>query len=758
MERHGRSLLLESDRTAEEQERLASAMATARREYPERIHQKGKALDRLISPYNSFDVMSQVMLVNLMVGPDELKEGPAEKETAIIEYVCLLCVKGPFNPGSSRLIPGEVLERVNSEAKAILDLTLWWYMTEAFDEDARERAGELLEARYLTVLDSLFVRNPGYAVHRDAVLRQLFSEPWTDELLRKRLGLTITEQLKVAEAVEQWTNDRLYEHLAESAAALKQAQREVALYRRKRKVTGGLPVQVLRKLGAMKPSEAKQSLTNVACSYFLDAIGDRQSFAAEQMASHCGLEPRPVEKFLEHMSLTFGYEENFSYLPSATNPLLDRPIVKHERQYLCPVPYQLGWALKKRIEEMLTTTKQWQRYERRRASVLTDLTVDVLRKALSAPDSYSNLVYTVTEGGRSKRVELDGLVKCDTHLLLAEFKAGAFTKPALRGAPRRLRTDLKKLVADAHAQATRAYEYIQVSDAAAFTEPAGRTIIVEKSALDKTYLVNVTLDPVGPLQPYLHRLTGSSIFPETVPWSVWVLDLMAICDLIDMPATFFHYLQRRQRLSEVRFVTSSDELDYFMHYLKEGLSFEGIPWEGIHQVQIGTYTAEADRYFLTKRREAKPQQLMPTLLREILEEMQGTRKPGYMSASTGVLELDTESREEFCRRFALVRQRTRKDKSRHDFTFLFGQHGPAESHFGLTVITTPLLPDEQIKAELGSYCALKKYQTKAAYWVGLGCCPMTPNYIDALCILKYAWVFDQNMDEQAAARLKPLPQ
>ncbi len=137
----------------------------------------------------------------------------------------------------------------------------------------------------------------------------------------------------------------------------------------------------------------------------------------------------------------------------------------------------------------------------------------------------------------------------------------------------RLRTDLKKNVADAFDQAQRAARYVQSCNECRFKEEkTGRELVIKKADVQRTFFLTSSLRLLANVAIYLAWAKPLGLFAVgEYPWSVSLADLETIADFVEGPDVFLHYIERRlaAQLGQTEIV--GDEIRLFGAYLKTRL-------------------------------------------------------------------------------------------------------------------------------------------------------------------------------------------
>ena len=115
------------------------------------------------------------------------------------------------------------------------------------------------------------------------------------------------------------------------------------------------------------------------------------------------------------------------------------------------------------------------------------------------------------------------------------------------------------------------------------------------------------------------------------------MDLTVISEIVEFSSQFVHYIQRRLRPIELGWVNAHDELDWFGHYLLEGLYFDDLKEnkdeDFIYNLLSYSWIFDDYYFYVTGPLQTpvkKPAQRMPKLMREILAELDKHHDYGYL--------------------------------------------------------------------------------------------------------------------------------
>jgi len=758
IERHGRFVYFDTHRSEEEHKEILSAFASLHTKLEKDIPKKAKQLRKQLRDYNSFDIMANLSLINLFLDPETYKEYAHEGLQVIVEYITLLCLMDDFSEGGNPLEQGppDILTVQNS-AKEIINDTILYTASKYSDPNNPTPPSPLEAFQYQSFSRNLIVRNPGYSHYQIEILKNLFSLKPVENWMASSLGFKIDDIFSFIDAIEKIMNGRLSERHKQAKDSEKQLRREVRLFRQGKLKNGEHPEHVLSELAKLPEKKMRREIKYLLTSWIFFGLGTTFSFTAEELAEESGKPVDMAGKFLGCFSIGFGEVPEDFVWPNPTHPLHLRPIVQHDERYLCPAPALLLWGAKATLEELLNPelprainkdNRLWDRYQKHRADYLISEGVRLVSEILKYGKSHQNLKYKLEEDGQQKEGELDGLVLYDQYAFLIEGKAGTLTEPARRGAPKRIMSDIKKLIVESHEQAMRAEQYISTSEKPVFQLSDGKELQIDKLNLNASFLITLTLDPLDTFTPVLYQVAELGILGEgKLPWAVCLLDLKVFRELIEFPSQFIHYLNRRLRINELATIEAYDELDWLGHYFHEGLYFEDVSNHDIDRFQLLSYTTDMDDYFMYQTGErstpaTKPHQPMPELLRQIISELEDEHPIGYSQIACTLLDMDLKMRKKFTKWFERSRRNTNRDGRMHDFTF-----SSPDVQTAITVMTCRDLHPKDFEKRLQAYCQLKKYQLRCAKWVAIGSHVRLPGLVQFWGFVDAPWEYDATMEQ-----------
>lgn len=715
-----------------------------------------------LQPFDAFDIIVNVGLSNTPLNADTYRETEFEGLIAGVEVIAALLVqRGRAGTESEApAIDAIVLDKLNTLARRALRLTSWRRLAVLRSEvtngsDADDAMGGL---RHSMLSRELFLRNPAYADQELRTIDGIFGRGQVAEALMETVGFNADH----AVAITNQLVERAGEILNAEARRLRGDVEVVRdLYEGWRSGSNDVPdvlVPLFETIGAVSPKVAIRRIVETGVIGFWSQVGDTLSFIAAALSDETGIPEDSVVAFLNWFALEFGDLRDSDWESSAREVRL-RPLIRDGDEYLLTVPGNLLWSIRPRLEAALkpasnpsATQRHWARIEGARKSFVEDSAMDLLETALRPMLVHRNLEYYHA----GSWYEADGLMLIDTAAVVVEAKAGALTPPARRAAPKRMKSDLSKLLDDGAAQAERLSGLAAASESIRI-RVSGAEEDLDVSAVQHVFSVVVTLEDLGPFSIALWELQRAEIVAgrRALPWAVSLHDLEIICDLVEFPAQLIHYMIRRRALNILQRFHASDELDLWMYYLDTGLyekeTFEGPDAPDV--VALASHTDDLDAYYLWKsgvrsKTAKKPAQKMHNHFRRMLEHLDTERPSGFVEASIALLNMAGRERRMVASKLKSLKKDSAKWDRFRDMTLLYtASLGGADVRYGLTWMTGPAERFDHLSRRLNAYCQAKKYQLRAHTWFGFAAVDGRPGPFQYYMYGSFPWEEDEELDD-----------
>jgi hypothetical protein len=761
MEQHGRNIFTRVDPDHPDYADWMRGRDEMVAELPGQIAELRDELQSELAAFDAFDVVADLWLSNVPKDRETYRESTEEGMSAIPELAATLMIGRPARaPDGAEWFAPHCME-VNEKLRTLVMLEGFRMMSAA--TDAADPVYEELRAR--ARFHRLGVRGASYSWQEEATARQLCGAGDVGEELSRLLGFSVDQAVKLAEGVTKVGLDKLENRMVEARTFVDELMKAVELVRAGRGPR--LEVErraVVEELAMLPKAEAVRRARSAAVGWASYGSGTTLSFTASDVAREAGVDEVVAAAFLDRFSTGFGLRLEPPREPGIED-LRDRPVLADgQGNYLCSSPHNLLWAIRPAFESAARDAAgaTWKRYESQRRRIVEERAVGALSNALCADWSVSGVHFETEEDGQTKRPEIDGLVRLDTALFIVESKASAMRPAARRGAPDALHDWLEREVGKAGMQVRRTHNALAGADPevrSQVTDQRGVPIAeVDLEGVEDAIELVVILEDLSAVAPLTWRMADAGFLPADEPPIVISLhELEVVCDVASRPCDLVHYFLRRKRLNRQRRATATDELDFFMHYLQDGLFWEDVEQEAGQSaddevrpgpVQLLSFTDELDAYYMYTRGERrrparKPGHRHHRDVAEALRLLDAHRQPGWLALCLALLDFDTPVRERLVGDMRRLKKTSAQENRRTDRTYF----APG---FGVTVMAVPPQEASQLPELLTMYCMVKKHQMQAAHWAGFGVFKGPPELFQTAVVFTHPWSPDPELDELVA--------
>lgn len=744
VERHGKNLIHRVDTEHPDYAQFQQMMREQVENLPAELARLRSELRDLLAPFDAFDVVAYLWLINVPSDPETYRESSDEGMLAIPEVAAAILLERGEREGADPMAYfWEVAERAQDLLKDYLFTQAFLFMDEATRRHVDNPAyGEI---RGLARSHRLAVRGPTYWWQEEQTIHDLFSEERIEPLVKAAAGFTAAEGIALGQAMSELGLDRLRKRLTEARDFARRLLGDLDRVRGGGQAEDPEHVAIIENLSGLDRKKAARRIAEMSLAWGSFATGSVFEFTTDELAAAAGCGTAEATAFLSSFSISFGQFDE-STRPPELEDLRDNPIlVDAASKHICASPHNVLWGLRPKLEEALKRqAKSFKIYEKHRASVIERRAVGALATALRADWAHAGLYYNVTENGQTKRAELDGIVRLDDVVYIVEVKAASMRPSARRAAPDALQDWLKDELAKAATQARRAHDALFATPSAPVFDERGRPIQLDLEEVRVVIEMVVTLEDLPAIAPLSWMLADAGLVPgDPVPWVVSLHELEIICEISQRPAELVHYTMRRRRLNERRDAWAVDELDYFMHYLLAGLYWEG-DIRGA-PVRLLSHTDDLDAYYayIKGQRQKKAKRPGPGHSRQVehlLECLADLQTPGAITASVAILDVDKPVRDRIAGFLKSLRRRSAQDGKPHDASLVAGD-------LGVTVMSVPLSARDELPRRLHDYCRLKKHQMRAARWIGFGVFDGPSDPVQVAVVFREPWQPDPELDK-----------
>lgn len=351
----------------------------------------------------------------------------------------------------------------------------------------------------------------------------------------------------------------------------------------------------------------------------------------EELSQELSIAQETIVKILNHFSLESGelatHNQDFIFLD---NPIWTRPIFQRESEYFCPLP-QVFFSFSLNSLDNLIEGYDKDKLHERRALYLEEKIEEIVKTRFPESHTISGIQWDF-EG---KTFETDLITFIDSHALIIEAKSHNITKPALRGAPDRIKKHFKEIYIDPSIQSFRFAEKIkELIENPDTNDPLIDKLPIDISKINKVIRVSVSLEDFATLQTNLKLFEDTGWLPdgyESCP-STNLADFETIFDLLEHPVQILHYLERRSIIQR-QYNLMGDELDYLGLYLSTFLALGNFSdYATDHVIDISGMSDSIDSYYQAKDAGVsiqKPKPKTSKLFTEIFNQLEKRSTPRW---------------------------------------------------------------------------------------------------------------------------------
>ncbi len=435
------------------------------------------------------------------------------------------------------------------------------------------------------------------------------------------------------------------------------------------------------------------------------------------------LNPKIPIEILDLLSANIGENKAFvtfnktPAFPTNNTIITERTLIKHNGKYYCFIPRLLFENIRVILEKWIIKKDNHyysKSFIKKRGKILELYALELFKNILPNSEIYHDLFYTIVENGETKRPETDGLVIYDENLFIIEAKSNLLPISARRGSIKSIEGSISDIIDNSYHQALRTKKFIIESKSPKFEYENGDEAIT-LSNIDKfknIFLINVTLEFLGPLSTQLNLIRSIDyIDGKEWLWSIFINDLKIISDLIESPSFFLLYIKRRLEANNYPQFITSDEMDYFMYFLENGLYFKDDEILKRDIVIPYKLTEKLNRYYdyIAGRLEEadKPVFNASNEIKELIKKVENLDTVGCIHVSTLLLSLNGKSHKVIIDRMNEMIIATLSDGRDHEFFLYF-----KVLHTGIIFF---ICSNRSFKSNLKieGYKNIKMYQIKA---------------------------------------------
>ncbi len=566
---------------------------------------------------------------------------------------------------------------------------------------------------------ALWVRGEAYGHQYYDMARGIYGphEAW----FRSALGFTINEVIAAVEAISEEYKRRIN-------AGRKTASKHAEELVNEHCLTG---------------ETKEQSKVQLACHLYFSRSDELLAFTPEELSVLSKLPRQVCIQILKRLSQEFGYRNpkfaNTFCDPNAApwdyNTLYERPFIRRgERYWMVLSPIIQTVVLTTFYFDLMQDASYRPTFEKARGRWLESKTAEYLRRVFDDEEVLLNPLYP---GGNELS---DVLVLHDQKLLIFQCKSKGLTFEArMGGNAQQLKSDLEKAVKDAFSQGVRARKYLLDTPQPVLRfKDRDHELQIDRSQVNGVFIINVTAAPLqnnlttrwASVNPHLGLFTSGDY-----PWSLSLVDLNVLTEILTEPAHFLHFATRRLAIEHASREIIGDELDLLGFYLAQGLYFDLPEFEKNNSVTLAGMSHTIDEYMFKKHTlgdsVAKPSTPMPPGFEELITGISASGAAYRVDVAMALLDFGDKGRLSFVEQVDAAKERTREDHRPHNFPIRISQMKREKR--GVSFLAMDAEGDQDLLfLSLKKLALWKKHQQQCSEWVGLGWDMSTDKVVDVV--------------------------
>ena len=493
-----------------------------------------------------------------------------------------------------------------------------------------------------------WIRETTYSSVQNELNENLLGAPEVDEHIRESRDYSFWDVHKVFE----WLSNALANGFGESLD-------EVAELSKNRLETG---------TGDLNLKRMSQAFAQVFAPHF-----ERITVSSEQIARDTRQSPEIIHKILNDFSLELtdlSTSQVSKMLADGSNPFFEFPLVRERmNRFLIPDEALLAPSVKRNLEvTLLENGASSNRYTNHRGSFVENRLAQLLKQFLPTAELKENINYRPRG---DERGEADVVLLFDSVAIIFEAKSGTIFKPGEPVSVPKFRRQMRQNIHRASKQVEKLRKLIEEMRCI----PTERGEHIDLADVREVHTVIVTLDDLLDLSTQPLDLIASNVLEDNdqLPWIVSIGDLDLILRLIDEPSELLVYLRRRRDPMIANKFKTSDELDMFQTFRRQGLWVEN-KLDADVPALVMPMTEEIDSW-VHGVEESKPT-IKETPLLEFVRQVRVKNMPHWFEFGATLLSIDEYEQIEIQDSLEYLHRLTSSDSLPHSLTLVFSERPP----------------------------------------------------------------------------------
>lgn len=472
------------------------------------------------------------------------------------------------------------------------------------------------------------VRNWGFFAQTVNISKELYGH--FDEILLAEVGFSVTNAIDTFKIMTKTIEERLTKRLKD-LAGLRATRKSYDLLAKYHDLIGQGKEEAdeVASLIDVDNISHKELFIQVLSHYDL-RLSDNYFFNSADVAQQVNLDKETIDKIFNYFSYSFGdlahHKKEFFFLE---NPVWRKPIISSKKGFFCPMP-QLFFSFIFNILDEVVEAFDKDGLHKRRAEYLEAKIEEIVKRRFPESKTVVGIKWYLDD----VQYETDLITFIDSHAIIVEAKSQKISRPALRGAPDRIKKHLEEILINPGLQSSRLEEKLNTLRLQKSPgDPLIKKLPVDIDKIKKVLRVSVSLEDFAALQAKLSLFHDTGWIPsDFIPCpSINLADFETLFDFFEHPVQIVHYIQRRTELEGViKFL--GDELDFMGLYITTLLNLGNMPLDDTGEIIITGMSRPLDKYYLSRDQEIfinKPQPKISPLFKKIFNKLEERATPRW---------------------------------------------------------------------------------------------------------------------------------
>lgn len=366
------------------------------------------------------------------------------------------------------------------------------------------------------------------------------------------------------------------------------------------------------------------------------------------------LEKFPIndyKKVLSMVSYNLGdlkeYENEHIFL---SNPVWNRPLIKRsEHIYFCCFPQMFFSHIFNIFDNICWENSQFlEKISKRKSDYLENAIAMLFEKSFPGAKIFPNYKW---EESKDLVYETDLLLTFDTYLLIIEAKSGKISNEALRGAPDRLKREIKNILIEPAIQSQRLYNRI-------LNDNIPDDFPLDLSKIYNILRISISLEDFATIQTNISFINDTGWFDTNIdlPPTFCLSDLEVVFGILSSSTKRLHYLIRRSELEKNKKYMGC-EMDLLGTYLETSFDFGDLEFNG-EPLNVIEMSKAIDDYYLLNYKDKnvqKPVQKMTKWWEDIINKIEERSFEGSTDIAIALLNYSYEKQVDAIKQFEIVK-------------------------------------------------------------------------------------------------------